>query len=261
MKTSDLFQYIKTTFGEKLISQAALVDQNANGVQILGTDNVKKVALGVSCNLEFLQKAVNWGAQVCIFHHGLGLSDHYIYNSQLLPSTQKELKLVFENGLTIAGFHYCLDVHPVIGNNAQIIKLLDAKFTNEAYFDEWGWIGEFDQEIELSHLAHNLARICKHDVFIVKGNEKKIKRIGVCSGGAVPKAQEIWQEITTKNVDIHLTGVITESSPALAKENGFNYLSAGHYATEVFGVKALGKEIKQRFPELEVQFIEVWNDL
>ena len=46
---------------------------------------------------------------------------------------------------------------------------------------------------------------------------------------------KVNQEILAKNVDVHITGVITESGPALASENGFNYLSAGHYATRPEG--------------------------
>jgi len=261
MNTLRLFDYINNNiFGFDLLVKADQLDPNANGIQINGTENVTKVALGVSCNLEFLQKAVNWGAQACIFHHGLGLSQHYIYNSKLLPSTQKELKFIFDHDLTVAGYHYCLDVHPKIGNNAQIIKLLDAKFTGESYFDSWGWIGEFEKAIELSDLAHNFAGICKHDVFVVKGNDKKIKKIGVCSGEAVPSANKIW-EMLNNNIDAHLTGYIKEAIPAIFRECNITYLSAGHYATEVFGIKVLGEMIKQKFPELEVQFIEVWNEL
>jgi len=63
------------------------------------------------------------------------------------------------------------------------------------------------------------------------------------------------------NIDAHLTGYIKEAIPAIFRECNITYLSAGHYATEVFGIKVLGEMIKQKFPELEVQFIEVWNEL
>jgi len=45
------------------------------------------------------------------------------------------------------------------------------------------------------------------------------------------------------------------------REMGLSYFACGHYATEVFGIQALGEAIKKRFSELEVQFIEVWNEL
>ena len=57
-----------------------------------------------------------------------------------------------------------------------------------------------------------------------------------------------------------MLNIITESGPVLARENGFAYFAAGHYATEVLGVKALGEEIKKVFPEIETNFIEVWNE-
>ncbi|PIP53023.1 hypothetical protein COX08_03230 [Candidatus Beckwithbacteria bacterium CG23_combo_of_CG06-09_8_20_14_all_34_8] len=261
MNVKTLFNTIHNDIiGPDLLAKAELVDHNANGIQIMGDNKITKVALGVSCNLEFLQKAVNWGAQVCIFHHGLGLGDHYIYNSKLLSSTQQELKFIFDHELTIAGYHYCLDAHNEIGNNIQIIKKLGAVDTYEPYFENWGWIGEFEVEKPLVDLAKDCSKLFKHDVFMVKGNKERIKRIGVCSGGAMPYAKDIWQEIIVKNIDAHITGVITESGPALARENGFAYFAAGHYATEVLGVKALGEEIKKVFPEIETNFIEVWNE-
>lgn len=261
MNLHTLFSSInEDIIGLDLLAKAETIDKNANGIQITGKESVTKIALGVSCNLEFLQKAINWGAQACIFHHGLGLSDHYIFNSKLLPSTLKELKIIFENELTIAGYHYCLDAHPQIGNNVIIINKLGAIETYESYFDGWGWVGEYEKEIDLSELAQRFAKLCHHDVFIVKSNKTQIKRIGVCSGGAIPYPKDIWQEIIAKNIDAHLTGVITESSPSLASENEYNYLAAGHYATEVFGIKALGEQIQKKYPKLEVQFIEVWNE-
>jgi putative NIF3 family GTP cyclohydrolase 1 type 2 len=68
---------------------------------------------------------------------------------------------------------------------------------------------------------------------------EKIKRIGVCSGGAVPRDE--WYEIVDKKIDCHITGEIKESSPYSAEAIGIHYLACGHYATEVFGVKALAK--------------------
>jgi len=261
MNTSTLFDAIHADIiGKDILAKAQITDQNANGVQIRGSEELTKVALGVSCNLEFLEKAAYWGAQVCIFHHGLGLNDKYIINSRLLPSTQKELKYIFDHELTIAGYHYALDVHPSIGNNVQIIKKLGAIETYETYFEGWGWIGEFEHAKPLEDFAKDCSKLCKHDVFIVKGNKENIKRIGVCSGGAVPSGDHYW-EMLDKQIDVHVTGEIKESSPSKMREMGLSYFACGHYATEVFGIQALGEAIKKRFSEIEVQFIEVWNEL
>ena len=177
-----------------------------------------------------------------------------------MPSTQQELEYIFKHNLTIAGYHYVLDVHPSIGNNVHIIKKLGAIETFDEYFDGWGWIGEFEYEKPISELAHESSKLFKHDVFIVKGSKETVKRIGVCSGGAVPVGEQYW-EMLDKHIDLHITGEIKESSPGSTRELGISYFACGHYATEAFGIQAFGEEIKNKFPELEVRFIEVWNEL
>ena len=48
----------------------------------------------------------------------------------------------------------------------------------------------------------------------------------------------------------------------VAKDAGFNYFAAGHYATEVFGVQELGKKLKAHYKDqLEVEFIDIPNEL
>ena len=45
-------------------------------------------------------------------------------------------------------------------------------------------------------------------------------------------------------------------------ENGISYFVCGHYATEVFGVKALAEDLKKEFSDkLEVKFIDVKNPI
>lgn len=262
MKQVQIFDYIHNKiFGKDLIQKAQLIDINANGVQITGDKDIKKIALGVSCNSEFLEKAAEWGADCCIFHHGLGLAEKYgnIINSRFIPSVTKQLKIIFDNNMTIAGYHYLLDSHRQIGNNALIAKNLKAKIV-DSYRDEWGYVAEFEKEIPIHDLAKTCSDLFKHDIFMVLGGREKIKRIGISSGGAIPSGQTAL-EIIEKKVDLHLTGEIIESSPSLAKDNNFNYFACGHYATEVFGIQALGEKINEKFPELDIRFIEVWNEI
>lgn len=257
----ELIQTIHNLLGESLLIKANKIDENANGVQIHGSKEVTKIALGVSTSLDFFKEAVGSHAEFCLTHHGLHLSPRYLYNSRLDQSQQTVLKYVFAHDLTVAGYHYSLDSHPVFGNNATIIDLLGAKRLEIPYFEEWGFIGEFGQPMDVKEIAEKLAAITSHDVFAVYGGPKKIKRIGVCSGGAKPSGKTL-HEIYEKGVELHIAGEIAEGGPAIAKDAGFNYFSAGHYATEVFGVQELGKKIKEHFKsKLAVEFIDIPNPL
>jgi len=63
MNTSILINHIHNkTLGLEILDKANQIDQLANGVQLWGSEQVTKVALGVSCNGEFLNRAYRWGA-------------------------------------------------------------------------------------------------------------------------------------------------------------------------------------------------------
>ena len=261
VKRDDLITTINTIIGEDLVKEAQFKDSYANGVQIVGNEEVTKVALGVSTSLEFLQEAVSTGAEFTITHHGLDLTSHNIIASRLHPGIQELLTSAITNNLTVAGYHFSLDSHSEIGNNATIIRELGANRLDITYSGGWGWVGEFDKPRDVKELANQCSDLFNHDIFAVYAGSKKIKRIGVCSGGAKPYDRDLW-EIIDNRLDLHLSGEIIEAGPGLAKGIGFNYFSCGHYATEVFGVQELGKKIKEHYGDkLEVEFIDIPNPL
>jgi len=65
----------------------------------------------------------------------------------------------------------------------------------------------------------------------------------VVSGGA---AMEAFQAIEA-GVDLYVTGESSHSIYHAALEAGLNVVAAGHYATEVWGVKALAERLAADF--------------
>ena len=59
-------------------------------------------------------------------------------------------------------------------------------------------------------------------------------------------------------VDAFITGEISEPSAHLARESGVAFISAGHHATERYGVQAVGNYLAEQF-RLEHQFIDIDN--
>ncbi|MEA3355238.1 MAG: Nif3-like dinuclear metal center hexameric protein [Patescibacteria group bacterium] len=257
VKRDELVKFIHQTIGEELIEKGLQKDEVANGVQFSGSKDVEKVVLGVSSNEDFLKEAVKSGGQFCIFHHGY---DPRVWKSRIPTYSQKRLKVIIKNNLTIMGFHYCLDAHPEFGNNATIIKKLGAKI-DKPFWEEWGYTAKFSTPQEVNKLSKKCAEIFEHDIFAVLSGPKKIKTIGVVSGGAKPYAQNI-AEMEQKDVELFITGETSESIPHKMKESGINYFAGGHYATEVFGVQELGKKIKEYYKDkLEVEFIDIPNEI
>ena len=75
----------------------------------------------------------------------------------------------------------------------------------------------------------------------------------------MPKEKEI-QEIVEADLDLYITGEVHESTVGIFKELGVNYFACGHYATEVFGVQALGLDLKKHFKDkVEVEFLDLPN--
>ncbi|MCH7730293.1 Nif3-like dinuclear metal center hexameric protein [Patescibacteria group bacterium] len=257
VKRDELIDFIYEAIGEKLLEKAAQKDEMANGVQVLGGENVKKVALGVSLNEELLKEAVKRGSNFCIFHHGLDVGT---YKSRLPLYSQKRLKLIFKNDITIMAFHYALDAQPAIGNSAVIIKKLGAKI-KEPLWDEWGYIATFERPQDIHDLAHKCEKLFNHDIFVVEAGPHKVKTIGVVSGGAKPYVEHI-AEMESKGVELFISGETSESVPHKMQESGINYFACGHYATEVFGVQELGKKIKSHFGnKIDVEFIDIENPI
>lgn len=255
----ELINTVHHLIGPELISRAQKLDISANGVQVHGKDEVKKVVLGVSANLDFLTQAVNAGADYTITHHGLNLSPRYITGARLDPAAQGRLRLAFAHDLTISAYHYSLDAQPEFGNNATLVKLLGARLTGEPYFEQWGYVGEFGKPISVQSLAKLVAAITHHDVFTVYGGPTTVKRIGVCSGGSKPVGETLFEALD-KHIDLHISGEIVEGLDHVTKESGLNYFSCGHYATEVFGVQELGKKLQAHYQDkLAVEFIDIPN--
>jgi len=252
-------QTLLEIMGSDLVAKAAVVDDLANNIQLKGRPQVEKIALGVSCSQKFIEKSIEWGADYLICHHGLYIGGE-VYKSRF-DAIEDRLKTIIKNDLSLAGFHFCLDAHPEIGNNALLIQKLAGHRLEETYFDGWGHVGEFSTPVLVEDLAKRLEKICAHPVFTVAAGPKKIKRFGVCSGGAKPHGKTFF-EIIDKKLDAIITGEIGESGPSTANSGGYNYLAAGHYATETFGVQALAKKLMDTFTiNAQVKFIDIPSQL
>jgi dinuclear metal center YbgI/SA1388 family protein len=255
VKRDELVKFIYQTIGEELIKKAEIKDEIANGLQFSGSDQINKLALGVSLNEDFLTEAVKAKAQFCLFHHGF---DARVWKWRFPAFAQKRLKIMVENKLTVMGLHYALDAQPKFGNNATIIKELGAQI-KQPLFDEWGFTAEFSGPKKVSDLQTQCAKLFNHDVLAVLGGPKQVTTIGVVSGRGVPEPSHI-AEMEAKGVELFITGETSEWVIHQMKESGINYFAGGHYATEVFGVQELGKIIKAYYKDnLEVEFIDILN--
>ena len=83
---------------------------------------------------------------------------------------------------------------------------------------------------------------------------ERIRTIGIVSGSAA----DALDEAIALGLDAFLTGEPREHVMSLAREAGIHFIAAGHYATETFGVRALGELLAERFG-IEHTFVEIPN--
>ncbi|MCD6139339.1 MAG: Nif3-like dinuclear metal center hexameric protein, partial [Thermococcus sp.] len=149
--------------------------------------------------------------------------------------------------LNLYAAHLPLDLHPEVGNNAQLLKLLELE-PREPFGSynglNIGYISEFDEPKPLPLVAQILVEKLKTDY--VKAYEfgvEEIRRVGVVSGRggfAIPEAIE-------KGVNLFITGEFLHDDYHTAKEGRLSVIAAGHYASETLGVKALMPVLREKF--------------
>lgn len=257
-KRDDLIKFILDFFGKEEIQKARKFDTyGANGLQIKGSENITGIALGVTADLEFFKKSVKEKLNFLIVHHGLRLTEVNFSINEILKN---RLKYLFDNALTLMGFHYLLDSHPEVGNNAIVLNRLGAKIIRP-FFDDWGWIGKLPKSKSIDQVMEQLTRIyqCKPMTFL--HGKKAVKTIAVVSGGGTIYPYSEITESLVEGINLYVTGKAREGTQAICKEGNINYLSFGHYNTEVIGVQALGEVIQKEFSKLPVKFIDIPNPL
>jgi putative NIF3 family GTP cyclohydrolase 1 type 2 len=142
-----------------------------------------------------------------------------------------------------------LDAHPTVGNNIQLAQRFGIK-NLEPIGDTLVWQGEVDTT--LSQLSNTIEQALNRVPLVFGGHDKPLKRIAWCTGGA----QSYIEHAININADCFITGEVSEQIPAIAKENDIAFISAGHHATERYGIQALCQHLSDKF-NIKHQFIDV----
>ncbi|CZF80000.1 Putative GTP cyclohydrolase 1 type 2 [Grimontia celer] len=233
----------------------AIKDYCPNGMQVEGKAEVKKIVTGVTASQALIDAAIEQRADALLVHHG------YFWRGEAEPLKGmkfKRIKALIENGINLYAYHLPLDVHPDVGNNAQLAKLLGIKQLggledgNPNSVAVWG---ELPVTLSAEDFSDLLARkLNRQPLHIESGIAKSIKKVGWCTGGG----QDFIDLAASKGMDAFVSGEISERTTYSARELGVHYFSAGHHATERYGVKALGEWLASEHG-FNVSFIDIDN--
>lgn len=234
-------------FARELLDLDAYHDYGPMGIQVMGAEEVTKVAAAVSSTLEGFRQARDAGAELLVVHHGLFWDGD---TRTINPYMRERLRTLFDADITLAAYHLALDAHPEIGNNAIVADGLGIR--DRQRFLEWGYGGSLAEPASLDELSARLQQLTGREPQVFEGGPERIERVAVVTGGGA----KLINEAAAEGFHAYVTGEPAEPTMHLARELGIHFLAGGHYATETFGIKALAERLASEF-SLESDFLDV----
>ncbi len=221
-----------------------------NGLQVASEGrSIQKLAVAVDASGASIQAAAAEGADLLLVHHGL----FWDGNLPVIGRRYRRLRTLIEANMALYSAHLPLDVHPEVGNNAVLAAELgvDVRGTFGEYKGiEVGVHGALD--ISREALCARLDDVLGVRVKMIAGGPERVRTVGVLTGGGGSYAEEA----VVAGLDALVTGEGSHHTYFDAVEGGINLYYGGHYATETWGVKALGAHLAERF-DLEWTFLDL----
>ncbi len=242
---------------DTLLEPAAFRDLGPNGLQVPGVEEVERVVTGVTASRALIEAAIEREAQLLLVHHGLFWDFH---PTGLSPILAERLRLLFRHDVNLAAYHLPLDGHESLGNNAQLAERLGCS-SHEPFGSGFGRpmgrVASFGTEgVGAEDLFERVADVCGRDPLVFDAGPERIRRMGIISGSAAKSLPEA----ISAGLDAFLTGEPAEHVMADAREGGIHFIAAGHYATETFGIRALGERLAASF-DVEHVYVDVPNPI
>ncbi|HPY75383.1 MAG: Nif3-like dinuclear metal center hexameric protein [Planctomycetes bacterium] len=242
-----LTKYIDEIFAPYFPSK----DFSQNGLQVDAGEKVTKIATAVDACMETFKKAAELKAQLLLVHHGL-----FWGKSLLIQGDHgKRIRFLIQKGISLYGMHLPLDMHEEIGNNAIIAKKMGLNIVKPFgnYNDmAIGVEAHYPEPLPLEKVIERLENLTGTNCHTLAFGKNMIQKIGIVSGGG---SSEIGLAASSQ-LDLFITGEGKHTTYHQALESNLNVVYAGHYATETFGIRALGERLAEEL-KLQHEFIDV----
>jgi dinuclear metal center YbgI/SA1388 family protein len=247
---ADLHEMVE--FLDTLLDIEAVADYAGayNGLQVDGRQPIERVCVATDACQATIDATIESGAQLLVVHHGL-------FWGEPLPLTgpaYRRIKALVEHDVAVYSAHLPLDMHPEIGNNALLAQALG--LIPEGTFGEHGdsahvgvWAAA---DLSLDALAVLLEQVCGAPPHVIGGGPDHVRRLGIVTGAG----SSMLEAAHSEGLDTLVTGEGPHHTYHQTLELGMNLVYAGHYATETWGVRALGERLAERFG-VEWSFLDV----
>jgi dinuclear metal center YbgI/SA1388 family protein len=217
-----------------------------NGIQVEHEGPVTRCAVAVDASLQTIDAAIADGANLLVVHHGLFWGGPHPLRGRVFQRARR----LIAHDVAVYASHLPLDLHPTIGNNALMTRELG--LTPSAGFAHFqsiaiGLMG--DTDVESATLAERCDAMARREggqlVAIGMTAGRRTRRWALCTGAGA--SSDTLREAAAAGVDTLIVGEGPHHTAVEAMELGIAVLYVGHYATETFGVRALGAEIERAF--------------
>ncbi|WP_124552769.1 Nif3-like dinuclear metal center hexameric protein [Methylophilus methylotrophus] len=226
-------------------------DYCPNGLQVEGRPQVRRIVSGVTASQALIEAAIEADADAVLVHHG------YFWRGEAPEVTglkRNRLKRLLTYDLSLLAYHLPLDAHAEVGNNVQLGKMLEWPIVR--YLDDKNMlpVAEFPQPMALSQVGDHVSRKLGRSAQILGNPQKPVQTVAWCTGAA----QSYIQQAVNAGVDLFVSGEVSEQTWHTVCETDTAYISAGHHATERYGVQALGHWLAEKYG-IEHIYVEVDN--
>jgi len=211
-----------------------------NGLQVANSGRVAKIGAAVDAGAVPFKLAAAAGVQFLIVHHGI----FWDGVQPLTGARRTRLKILFDADCALYSSHLPLDAHPQIGNNALIARALGLRVSD--------WITRYQntpitalvaKPPTRAKLRARLEKLFPRGIVALEFGPEQPRKLAILSGSS----SSVLAQFPDEGVDTLVTGELKQSAFNFAQEAGMNLYICGHYATEVFGVRALAEECAARF--------------
>jgi dinuclear metal center YbgI/SA1388 family protein len=222
---------------DQLLAVDQFQDYCPNGLQVQGKVQVHKIVTGVTASQALIDAALAQKADAILVHHGFFWKGE---DPCVTGMKRNRLGARLTANISLIGYHLPLDAHESLGNNAQLGRLLG--FRIQGGFGggrgpDIALHGQLHEAMPAQQLSEHIARQLQRSPLHIAAGDDKIDKIAWCTGAAQSYIEQA----------VHA-----------AREMGIHYYSAGHHATERYGVKTLGSHLADHF-SIEHCFIDIEN--
>lgn len=216
-------------------------DDTANGVQVDAPGTIHRIVFSVDARRDVIEEAVREDADLLMTHHGL------IWNGieKITGRIYDLMSQLIKEEIALYVCHLPLDVHPEIGNNVSIARVIGAEPVGtlmEYNGTEVALMAAFEEGKKVSKIANDMS-VALDTETTVYGGERTVRKAAIMTGKgamALPRAVKAGAEL-------FITGERTYMTYNQAVDFEIPLIFGGHYGTETLGIRNLMSKIDEEY--------------